>query len=317
VLARRAALARSRWRWSPAPRCQPAARLTSGSRRYIHLGNFRREKQIIPLSGTRDEKSAGARFPLGKAVRILEAVTREPVASSLADLSESSRLPKPTVHRLAAELERLALITRDPLTRRFHIGRRLEQLAVDTVGKGMAQNGRRQHMERLAEKVGERVNIGVISANKVVYVHWVESAGPFRIHIEPGTQVPVHCSANGKLLLAYGPETVRERILASGPFPAYTPQTITSAESLRRELQRIRRESHSEDNEEFLAGVCCIAVPVRNRRGEVVAGLAVMAPSARLPLVKAREYLPDLEACAEAISAELGRRVRRRPKKGD
>jgi DNA-binding IclR family transcriptional regulator len=125
-------------------------------------------------------------------------------------------------------------------------------------------------------------------------------------------QVPVHCSANGKLLLAYGPEVVREHILASAPFHAYTAQTITAADALRREIQRIRREGHSEDNEEFLAGVCCIAVPVRNRRGEVVAGLAVMAPSARLPLVKAREYLPDMEACAAAISAELGRRAGRR-----
>ena len=73
---------------------------------------------------------------------------------------------------------------------------------MNAIRKGMTQSGRRLHMERLAEKIGERVNIGVISANKVVYVHWVESAGPFRINIEPGTQVPVHCSANGKLLLA-------------------------------------------------------------------------------------------------------------------
>jgi DNA-binding IclR family transcriptional regulator len=183
---------------------------------------------------------------------------------------------------------------------------------VNAIRKGMAQSGRRVHMERLAEKVGERVNIGVISANKVVYVQWVESAGPFRINIEPGMQVPVHCSANGKLLLAFGADSVREPILRSGPFHAYTPKTITSADALRRELQRIRREGHSEDNEEFLPGVCCIAVPVKSRRGDVVAGLAVMAPSARLPLAKARGYLPDMEACAAAISAELGRRGGRR-----
>ena len=289
------------------------ARLTSRSSRYIPLRNFRREKRIIPLNGTNAEIGAGARFPLAKALRILEAVARQPAAVSLAELSDAARLPKPTVHRLAVELERLALIARDPLTRRFHVGRRLEELAVNAIRKGMAQSGRRLHMERLAEKVGERVNIGVISANKVVYVQWVESAGPFRINIEPDMQVPVHASANGKLLLAHGPEIVREHILASAPFHAYTPQTITTADSLRREIQRIRREGHSEDNEEFLAGVCCIAVPVRNRRGEVVAGLAVMAPSARLPLVKARKYLPDMEACAAAISAELGRRSPRRP----
>ena len=268
------------------------------------------------MNGTRVDTGAGVRFPLGKALRILEAVARQPLAVSLAELSDASRLPKPTVHRLAVELERLGLIARDPLTRRFHVGSRLEELAVNAIRKGMAQSSRRVHMERLAEKVGERVNIGVISANKVVYVHWVESAGPLRINVEPGTQIPVHCSANGKLLLAYGPDALREQILASGPFQAYTPRTITTAEALRRELQRIRREGHSEDNEEFIPGVCCIAVPVRNRRGEVVAGLAIMAPSARLPLVKARQHLPDMEACAAAISAELGRRGARRSNGG-
>jgi DNA-binding IclR family transcriptional regulator len=262
------------------------------------------------LNGTNSDRGA-RRSPLDKAIRILQAVAKAPVAMSQADLSDISRLAKPTVHRLTLELERLDLVVRDPLTRRYHLGRQLEELAVDAMRKGMAQSSRRVHMERLAEKIGERINIGVISAGKVVYVHWVESAGPFRIDIQPGTQVPMHCSANGKLLLAYGPAVVRERILASAPFDAYTPHTITTAERLRSELDRIRRQGYSEDNEEFLAGICCMAVPVRNRRGEIVAGLAVMAPAARMPLEKARRHLPDLHACADAISAELGRRGRR------
>jgi DNA-binding IclR family transcriptional regulator len=166
-------------------------------------------------------------------------------------------------------------------------------------------------MERLAEKIGERINIGVMSAGKVVYVEWVESAGPLRIDVPVGTQVPASCSANGKLLLAYGPASLRQRMLASAPYPAHTPTTITTAEGLARELDRIRRQGYSEDNEEFIAGVCCLAVPVRNRRGEVVAGLAVMAPSARLPLDRAHRHLPDLRACAEAISAELSPKSRR------
>ena len=258
------------------------------------------------MSGINGDASA-RRSPLGKAFRILHALAAAAGAVSLADLSAASELPKPTVHRLTLDLEGLGLIARDPLTRRFHVGPRLEDLAVEAMRHGMAQSGRRLHMQRLAEKLGERVNIGVIAGDKVVHVHWVDSAGPpLRIDVQPGTHVPMHASANGKLLLAYGPAAVRERFLATAPFSSYTPTTITTAASLRRELERIRREGHSEDNEEFLAGVSCIAVPIKNRRGGVIAGLAVMAPSARLPLAKARQHLPDLTTCADAISAELG-----------
>ncbi len=253
----------------------------------------------------------GQRSPLVKALRILQALVADPGAVSLADLSAASRLPKPTVHRLTLELERLGLMTRDPLARRYNIGPRLEELAMEAMRHVMAQSGRRLHMQRLAEKVGERVNIGVIAGDQVVYVHWVESAGPpLRIDVQPGAHIPMHCSANGKLLLAYGPPAVRERVLASAPLQAYTANTITTAARLRRELERIRRQGYSEDDEEFLAGVCCMAVPVRSSRGAVVAGLAIMAPSARLPLDKARQHLPDLYTCADAISAELGGRVR-------
>src|SRR5262249_57585874 len=94
-------------------------------------------------------------------------------------------------------------------------------------------------------------------------------------------------------------------------FAWFRETTISRGEALGRELEQIRRQGYSEDNEEFLAGVCCLAVPVRNRRGEVVAGLAVMAPSARLPLDRAHQHLPDLRACADAISAELPPKGRR------
>jgi len=251
------------------------------------------------------------RSPLVKAVRILHAIAKETAAVSLADLSATARLPKPTAHRLVAELERLGLIVRDPLTRRYRVGSDLEDLAVEAMRNAASQSGRRLHMERLAEKIGERINVGVMSAGKIIYVDWVESAGPLRIAVPAGTQVPAHCSANGKLLLACGPSSLRRRILASAPFTSYTATTITTADALTRELEKIRRQGYSEDNEEFLAGVCCLAVPVRNRRGEVVAGLAVMAPSARLPLDRALQHLPDLIACADAISAELQTRSRR------
>jgi Bacterial transcriptional regulator len=115
-----------------------------------------------------------------------------------------------------------------------------------------------------------------------------------------------HCSASGKLLLAFGPDAVREQLLKLAPFNALTSATITSSRALARELALIRRQGFAEDRQEFLPGVCCLAVPIRNREGAVVAGLALMVPEIAFPLKQARRHLPELQACADAISAGYG-----------
>src|SRR5262245_53567620 len=105
------------------------------------------------------------RSPLMKAVRILHAIAKEAAAVSLADLSAAARLPKPTAHRLMSELERLRLVARDPLTRRYRVGSDLEDLAVEAMRNAVSQSGRRLHMDRLAEKIGVRITSGVIAAS--------------------------------------------------------------------------------------------------------------------------------------------------------
>lgn len=243
--------------------------------------------------------------PVLKAISILLRVVQEEAPISLADLSAAVGFPKPTVHRLALLLEQEGLLQKDPLSRRYLVGSALEGLAFNAIRNAPGHSIRRFHMQRLSEKIGESINLGALSGDEVVYVERVESAWPLRMDFKPGSRVPIHCTANGKLLLAYSPPSVRQRILRAAPFPACAKNTLTTAAQLSRELEAIRRRGYSEDNEEFLAGVCCVAVPIRNGKREVIAGLAVMAPSARFPLEKARSYLPDLYATAELISTHM------------
>ncbi|MBI1894542.1 MAG: IclR family transcriptional regulator [Candidatus Rokubacteria bacterium] len=242
-----------------------------------------------------------------KAVRILAHVARDGASVSLADLSAAVKLPKPTVHRLAVLLEQQGFLHKDPLTRRYSIGWIFHDLCFHAIQSAPAHQDRQVLLQRLSEKLGETVNFGVLSGREVVYLERVESSWPLRMDFKPGSRVPMHCTAIGKLLLAFAPRRRREELLRSGPLKAHTGNTITKPSLLRRELLEIRRRGHSEDNEEFLVGVCCLAVPVKDRRGKTVAGLAVSAPSARFPLEKARAYLPDLQACAAELGAQTGR----------
>ncbi|KAB2919007.1 MAG: IclR family transcriptional regulator [Hyphomicrobiaceae bacterium] len=240
-----------------------------------------------------------------KALRLLAHVARSSEPVALADLSRALSLPKPTSFRLARTLEQAGFIQKDPLSRRYRIGSGFEDVALSALRHSAGQGGRRLLMSELAERVGGRVNLVVLKAGNLSFVEWVESTAPLRVDIKADMPMPVHCSASGKLLLAFGPAELRERVLKAAPFQAYTKATITTARGLAREFEKIRQRGHSEDDQELIPGVNCLAVPVRNRSGQVVAGLAVMAPVASLPLEKLRRHIPDLKACAEKFFAEF------------
>ena len=240
-----------------------------------------------------------------KALRLLAHVAQcdEPVM--LADLSRAVRLPKPTSYRLASMLERAGYMRKDPLSLRYSVGPKFEAVALAGLRNGGAGAGRRFLMDRLARRVGARVNFVVMRGGELLNVAWVESTSAIRVDINPDLQVPAQCSASGKLLLAYANDEARERFLRGAPFRASTANSITTARGLKQEFERIRSRDYSEDREELIQGVNCLAVPVRDGTGEVVAGLALMAPVAVLPLSQARAFLPELHACAEAIAEEM------------
>lgn len=250
--------------------------------------------------------SAADKSPVVKALRLLACVAGSSEPLALADLSRALKLPKPTAFRLARALEGVGFVRKDPLTLRYQVGSFFEDVALNGLRHSAAHGTRRKLMNELAERLSARVNLVVLKAGNLSFVQWVESTAPLRVDIASDTPMPVHCSASGKLLLAFGPVELREGVFRSAPFHGYTKNTITSARGLARELDEIRRRGYSTDDQELLPGVNCMAVPVHNRSGHTVAGLAVMAPVASHPLEKLLRYLPDLRACAARISAELG-----------
>ncbi len=251
------------------------------------------------------ERNSIQSSPVLRALTLITHIARASAPVTLAGLSSAVGLPKPTVHRLAALLEHAGFVDKEPLTRRYVVGSALVDLSFQAIRAAPGHHQIQLLLQRLSEKLEETVNLGVLSGGEVVYLDRVEASWPLRMDFRPGSRVPVHCTANGKLLLAFAPRRRREQLLSSLPTEAYTQNTITKRAVLLRELQKIRRQGYSEDNEEFLAGVCCLAVPVRDKRRRTLAGLAVSAPSARFPLERARTYLPDLQACAELIGTQL------------
>ena len=133
--------------------------------------------------------------------------------------------------------------------------------------------------------MGETCNLTALSGAEVIYLDRVETAFPLRLDLRPGSRVPLHCSASGKLFLAHLPRAQRERLLDGLDYQRFTAHTLADRDALEAELERIRREGHSVDAEEFIDGLVCVAVPVRDEPdGPVRCAVALQAPAVRMSL---------------------------------
>jgi DNA-binding IclR family transcriptional regulator len=216
-------------------------------------------------------------------------------------LVEATGLPKPTLHRMLQQLESANLLQREGDGRHYSTGTRLRRLAENLLMNDSHHGARHAVLRHLVEQIGESCNITTLSGSEVVYLDRVETAAPLRFYLHPGSRVPVHCSASGKVFLAQMTPAQRNRLLAHAPLERFTPNTLTDAAKLERELKRVQRDGFAMDDEEFLPGLLCLAVrvPAAGRPSNLC--VAVQAPMLRLTPAKARALLPALQRAAQAL----------------
>ena len=232
---------------------------------------------------------------------VLEALVSAERPASLTDIVKACSLPKPTVYRMLAMLEAAGLVVRDPGAARYAPGPRLATLGLNIMMNGSLGSARHAILAQLVGQIGETCNFTMLQGGEVMYLDRVEAAWPLRMNLTSGSRVPLHCTASGKLLLAYMSKASRDRLLDNISYTKYTPTTVPDRKTLEAELARIRKAKHAIDNEEFHAGLVCVAVPTRGPNGKPCAAIAVHAPMSRMPLERALEYLPLLKKAAEAM----------------
>lgn len=249
---------------------------------------------------------ATASSPSLRVLELLETAARHGAPFSLADAVSMTGLPKPSVHRMLGQLEDGGWLVRGADGRRYTLTARLLALAESTLAASSQHGIRHAVLRQLAADIGESCNLTALSGADVVYLDRVESAFPLRMELRPGTRVPLHCSASGKLFLAHLPSQRRKALLDALPLVAHTPHTITRRKALDQELERIRREGHAVDAQEFVQGLVCVAVPVQSPgRKDVRCAVALQAPAARMPLEKALLHVARLAEAARAVARTL------------
>ncbi len=243
-----------------------------------------------------------------KPLALLETVAELQHPATLAELSVTVGVPKPTMHRWLGSLESVGLLQRTPDGRRYELAARASNLAFSILSNKPAGAVRHEILQRVVQDVGESCNLTILDGTEVTYLDRVESKWPLRITFQQGSKVPAYCSASGKLFLALMQPAKRDLVLNKISFEPVTENTVTERSVLLAELNDIRRDGYALDREEFLTGLVCLAVPILQQKGRsraCVAALAIQAPVTRLSYTDILTKLPVLQDAAKALASTL------------
>jgi len=237
-----------------------------------------------------------------RAFSVLDYVVRANGPASLDEVTRGCSLPKPTVFRILEMLQEANLLQREPVSKRYTVGPRLASFALDVLQRSDLHAQYQSILQNLVNETGETCNLTVIEGIDVFYLHRVETSLPLRLSLKPGTRVPLHCTASGKLFLSQLPPRQVSRLLGLAPLKRYTDNTITDRETLDKELKKTRETKVGTYDSEYFDDSVAIAVPVGDQNGIAV---ALHAPSSRLSIDTCMAHLPALRRAAAAIAAVL------------
>ena len=233
---------------------------------------------------------------------LLDALARHAAPANLKQLAAETKLHPSTAHRILNVMVRNRVVDRiEPGT--YRLGIRLLELGSLVKSRISVRQEALPHMQTLHQELGETVNLSVRHDDEVIYIERTSGSNSIMrvVHII-GARAPLHITAVGKIFLAEdGPEKSVEYARRTG-LPKFTDNTLTNADGLAKELEKIRRQGYAFDDEEAEKGVSCIGAGIYNDEGRLVAGLSVSAPSDRLN----KAWAARVRQTAEKISRAIG-----------
>jgi IclR family acetate operon transcriptional repressor len=241
---------------------------------------------------------------VARAIRVLELVAEHPGRLGVSELGRRLGVHKATAFRLVSTLTAAGLVERDPGTDHYRPGFGLVRLATTALADLDLVRQARPVLERLAETTNETVNLAVLDGLEVVNIDQV-AGGHAVLNVNwVGKRTPLHCTSNGKVLLAHLPEDRWDLVLA-GPLDRRTSRTIDHPDVLRTQLRRARARGYAYTVEELEIGLNAVASPVRGPGGDVVAAVSVAGPAYRVT----PERIPELARAVAEAGIEVSRRM--------
>lgn len=257
-----------------------------------------------PASGNA-ARDGGQVQSLTRALTLLVEISSSDGGASLSELAHRAGLPPSTAHRLLKSLEQMDFVQHDHQRALWTVG-----VQAFTVGNAFLRSRdvveiARPYMRRLMEESGESVNLGVLDGREVVFLAQVECREVMRVLARPGGRSPLHCSGLGKALLSALPVQTT-RTLVGNPIQRFTDKTLATPEAMERDMALSRQRGYAIDDEEYAAGLRCVAAPIHDEYGEPMAAISLSGPSARLTDARLKLLGEMVARTAQAVTGAVG-----------
>ncbi|WNM32153.1 IclR family transcriptional regulator [Streptomyces sp. Li-HN-5-11] len=240
-----------------------------------------------------------------RAISVLEILAQRGEAG-VSEVAAEIDVHKSTAFRLLGALEARGLVEQSGERGKYRLGFGIVRLAGAVTGRlDITQQGRAV-CERLAEEIGETVNIAVMQEQYAINLYQVRGPSAVAAHNWVGELTPLHATSSGKIMLAHLPSGERAALLAEAGLKKVTPRTITSKVKLEKNLAEARERGYAWTLEELEIGLHAMAAPIRDRDGQVIASISASGPSYRFTEERMHELAPVLLKGAEEISHRMG-----------
>lgn len=253
-------------------------------------------------------REAGRVQSVCKAMDLLSCLAQAGGPLTLGELSSRTGMPRATVHGLLAAMRPSAVVEQSPADGRYRLGIRLFEYGCAVSRGWNILEAAAGPMGWVAEETGETVSLAALDRGEVLILDRADAHSNFRVVSEKGSRLPLHCTSQGKLLLAYLPEVRRKSLLRRCDFAAYTPHSHPDAASLEAELPEIQALGYAIENGEYRIGLRSVSAPVFDVNGQAAYAVCVVGMFRRVNSPELERAVRLLLEAAERISFELGYR---------
>jgi IclR family transcriptional regulator, KDG regulon repressor len=241
-----------------------------------------------------------------RALRILDLFDEYETELKITDISERMQLHKSTVHSLLKTLQNQHYIEQNMENGKYRLGMKLFERGNLVIRSLDIRTITKRYLVDLSVKTGNTVHLVILDGKEGIYIDKVEGSSATVLYSRIGRRIPVHCSAVGKALVSYKNKEEMKEILKGYKYKQQTVNTITNEKDFLTELEKVRKNGYALDSEENEPGITCIAVPIWDHSGSVVAAMSMSQPTARLHALEQERILKMLKKAAMEISEAMG-----------
>ncbi len=244
---------------------------------------------------------------IGHALDVLELFSSGSHELGVTEIAARLSLSKNNVFRLLATLQSKGFVEQNQHSDEYRLGPKILEVGQAYLSRQDIIKVAHPILEEMVRTCGESAYLARLHGSDVVYLDLVQTAHPLRLRSRLGWRLPAHCTAAGKVLLAFEPKDRLEQVLTFRKLARFTPHTIVSKVEILRHLRQVAESGIALDMEEWEPDVRCVAAPIRDHEGVVSAAVVISAPLIRMPAERIREeIIPLVRQSAEEISRRLG-----------